>query len=351
MKFADTRFHSDDWVYVRYVYRTKDGRRVGPRRIEAGGGAVNGYRCFRWLDEHPDADVPLVGLTPDNEELRLRTSDLALDKGVEAYTYISEKVFYLRTNLVENFPEAALDIINSKKENVPDVTAEFLAEHRTLLDSVTRMVMNADHQPTRQHFGRLGPERTREVMARLFAFDNARAMLDVTPVFGRGRVFTNPLEPLLVTSVFLLKRDFDDPLVVARLPLEQFMDRLLIGETPMGTREIAYNAYRATDDTSEREYISQVEGRARPTGRSVYSMLIEQPDVPDSLLEEFELFRVLYQAAACYDLNTVLERDPQVPDKMEAVRSTMDIIAKAVEERPEQLRLTLDTYRSFISGG
>ncbi len=349
MKFPNTRFHSDDWVYVRYVYQTRDGTRVGPRRIEAPDGPVSGYRCFRWLDEHPSADVPMTGLTPENEELTLRTSELALERGVEAYTYISEKVFYLRTNLVENFPEAALDIINSKKENVPDVTAGFLEEHRALLDEVTRLVTTADHEPTRRHFAELGPERTREVMARLFAFDNARAMLDVTPVFGRERVFTNPLEPLFVTSVFLLKRDFNDPLVLERLPLEQFMDRLLIGETPMGTREIAYNGYRATDDTSERQYIARVEERARAAGRSVYGLLMDQRDVPDSLLEEFELFRVMYQAAACYDLNTVLQKDPRVPHKMEAVRSTMDLIATAVEKRPEALKLTLHNYREFIS--
>ncbi len=348
MRFANTRFHSDDWVYVRYVYQTRDGRRVGPRRIDTPGGVVQGYRCFRWLEEHRGVDAPMIGLTPDNEEVTLRTSDLLLDEGVEAYTYISEKVFYLRTNLVENFPESALDIINSKKENVPDVTPEFLEEHRDLLDEVSRLVMNADHEPTRRHFQAIGQQKTREVMARLFAFDNARAMLEVTPVFGKDRVFTNPLEPLFVTSVFLLKRDFNDRLVIERLSLNRFMDRLLIGETPMGTREIAYNAYRATDDESEKKYIASVEEKAERAGRPIYQLLMEQRDVPDSLLEEFELFRVMYQAAACFDLNTVLQKDPRVKDKMEAVRLTMDLIAGAVNRRPEQLRLTVDDYRSFI---
>ena len=349
MKFPNTRFHSDDWVYVRYVYQTKDGRQVGPRRIESPDGPIQGYRCFRWLEENPDADVPLVGLTPENDEVSLRTSELALDKGIAAYTYISEKVFYLRTNLVENFPESALDLVKSKVENVPDVTPAFLEEHRQLLDDVTRLVMQADHRPTREHFEGLGPEKTREVMARLFAFDNARAMLDVGPVFGRERVFTNPLEPLFVTSVFLLKRDFDDPVILERLPLERFMDRLLIGETPTGTREIAYNSYRATDDASERTYIDRIEQQASGQAAAIYPRLIAQPDVPSTLLEEFELFRALYQAAACYSLNTILQKDPQVRDKMEAVRLTMDLIANAVNRRPEQLRLTLEDYRGFIS--
>src|SRR5262249_12745146 len=350
MKFDNTRFHSDDWVYVRYVYQTKDGRRIGPRRIDASSGPVLGYRCFRWLEEHPGVDVPLIGLTPDNDELNLRTSDLALDKGIEAYTYISEKVFYLRTNLVENFPEAALDILNSKKENVPDITPEFLEEHRTLLDHVSRLVMEADHEPTRNYFQEIGAEKTREVMGRLFAFENARAMLDVTPVFGKERVFTNPLEPLFVTSVFLLRRDFDSDDVLERLPLNTFMERLLIGLTPTGTREIAYNNYRATEDVKERAYIAQVEQETKAAGQPLYPVLVAKENVPVTLLEEFELFRAMYQAAACYSLNTILQKDPSIHDKMTAVGLTMDLIATAGEGRAGEADPEAGQHPAVIGG-
>ena len=43
-----------------------------------------------------------------------------------------------------------------------------------------------------------------------------------------------------------------------------------------------------------------------------------------------------------------MQNDPKIDDKMTAVRLTMDLIAKAVEERPEELDLTIGTYRSFI---
>ena len=349
MQYPNTRFHSDDWVYVRYLYQTRDGRLVGPREIATpDGSVVRGYRCFRWLDEHPGVDAPLVALTLDNQDLSLRTSDLDVAAGPRAYAYISEKVFYLRTNLVENFPEAGIDLAHAKLENVPDVTPAFLATHQRLLDDLTRLVLESRDEATRRYFSELGPDEARRILARLYAFDNARAMLDVTRAFGRERVFTNPLEPLHVSALFLLKRDPSDEVVLERLSLNRFMERLLIGNTPYGTREIAYNNYRATDDISEKRYIQALEARAAQEDRPLYEVMLAAPDVPETLWEEFELFRTMYQAAACYDLNTILQRDPAVRDKMEAVRLTMKLIVKALRARPPQACYTLSTYRQFI---
>ncbi|HZU04943.1 MAG TPA: hypothetical protein VFB73_03140 [Chloroflexota bacterium] len=348
MHFPNTRFHSDDWVYVRYVYHTRDGRLVGPRLIEAPDGTmVRGYRCFRWLENHPQVDAPLIGLTPDNEEVALRTSDLDLSRGLEAYGYISEKVFYLRCNLVENFPEAAAEILNSKMENVPDVTPAFMEKHRELVESVARTVMESDNPRLRQALAGKSPEEVKIAMARLFAFDNARAMLDITKVFERERCYVDPLEGLHLTTVFLLKRNFDTDDVLERLSLERFMERLLIGETPMGTREIAYNAYRATDDESERKWIAWLEAEAKAQGRPLYHLFEERRDVPDSLLEEFELFRAMYRACACYDLNTILQKDPAIKDRQEAVARTMQLIAAAIDQRP-QGRYTIANYAALL---
>lgn len=349
MKYPNTRFHSDDWVYIRYVYHTRDGRLVSPRRIETPEGrTLLGYQTFRWLEEQPGVAAPLLGLTLANEEVELNTRDLDFDRGVEAYAYISEKVFYLRCNLVENFPDSAYEILHSKLENVPDVTPGFLERHRELLDEVTAQVLEAQDLATREHFRMLGPERTREIMARLFAFDNARAMLDIGRVFEQSRVYANPLEPVRITDVFLLKRDFQDDLVLEKLSLERFMERLLIGQTPMGTREIAYNAYRATDDESEKRWIARLEEAARQQGRPLYQLFLGAGDVPETLLEEFELFRVMYRATNAWDLNTVLQKDPAVRTKMEAVARTMQLIATAMERRPTRARYTVSDYMQFV---
>ena len=165
------------------------------------------------------------------------------------------------------------------------------------------------------------------------------------------------MEPTRLSSVFLLKRDRRDPTVLEHLSLPRFMGRLLIGETPDRKREIAYNAYRAVDDESEQAYIASLERQtAQRAGEgyrveALYETFAARADVPETLAEEFELFRIMHQACRCYDLNTILTADPNVQDKKTAVELTMRVIARVVEQQPEQVRHTLDTYRAFIGAG
>ena len=350
MAVPGARFHSDDWVYIHYTLARRDGERLAPVEIvPEGGPPVRGYRCFRWLAEHPGGRGRLRGLTLANRLVECSLEALDPRAPIVAYAYISEKLFYLRTNLVESFPESAYQILRSKLENVPLVTPAFLAAHRATLDDLVTHLRTASPPAMRAFFQAMPEERLREVLARLFAFDNARAMLDITQVLGRERVYTDPLEPVPLRSVFLLRRDFEDPVVLERLSPEEFIGRLLIGETPEKKREVAYNAYRAVDDVQERQWIAALEAQARQRGAPVARLFWAQPDIPDSLREEFALFEVLYRAADCYGLNTILQKDPSVPDKATAVQRTIRLIARAVQHRPPQSRYTLaDYHRLFI---
>ncbi|HKC91773.1 MAG TPA: hypothetical protein VKE23_10655, partial [Candidatus Limnocylindria bacterium] len=118
MEFPGTRFHSDDWVYVRYAYRTKD-KLLSPARILDGGEEVaKGYQTYSWLEDHRSSDATVIGRGLDDREVTASARELDVDHP-EAYAYTSEKVFYLRSNLVENFPQAAFDMVRSRLENAP----------------------------------------------------------------------------------------------------------------------------------------------------------------------------------------------------------------------------------------
>ncbi len=358
MTYPDTRFHSDDWVYVRYAYTTRDGRRVAPFQvIPAHGEPVRGYRVFRWLEEHRGVSGQLSGIDLGHTETTVSLAELDLGRPVEAYAYTSEKIFYLRTNLVENFPLSAFEMLRSHLENVPDVTEQFLREHAHQLDPLVEAVQRAGGSAGDSLQG-MDPKEARTLLARLIAFDNARAMLDITHILPASRVVTNPMEPTRLATVILLNRDPRDRTVLEALSLEKFIGRLLIGETPDRTREIAYNAYRAVDDEAEQAFIERLEAEAarssgpaegRGVAEKLYAVFHGHRDAPETLAQEFELFRMMYQACRCYDINTILATDSTVDGLAEAVRLTMGLIAYAVARHEGAVRLTLDDYRSVLT--
>jgi hypothetical protein len=356
--YPDTRFHSDDWVYIRYTYALQDGRRLAPVEvIPAQGRPVRGYRVFHWLEAHRGTAGQVRGLDLGNVEAMVPLAALDLTQPVAAYAYTSEKIFYLRTNLVANFPVSAFEMLRSPLENVPDVSGELLRAHASQLGDLVDAVLQpaadggAYGRDAEHHFREMPPEEVRVRLARLIAFDNARAMLDITRILPPERVVTNPMEATPLSTVILLKRDPRERTVLEALSLGKFMGRLLVGETPDRKRETAYNAYRAVDDDAERAVIARLESVAAQSGggaEALYAAFLQHPEVPETLAEEFELFRILHQACRCYDLNTVLASDPAVDGLKEAVARTMELIAYAVATRRGAFRLTLDDYRSVL---
>jgi hypothetical protein len=339
MEFPNTRFHSDDWVYVRYAYKTKDGKTISPMRILDGGEEVaRGYQTYRWLEEHRSSDATVVGRGLDDREITASARELDVDHP-EAYAYTSEKVFYLRSNLVENFPQAAFDMVRSRLENAPDVTPEFMTENAATIDAVRAKLQG------KPPFDTMDETTLRTTIARFFAFENTRAMLDITTVFPKERVFTNPMEPARINAVMLIKRNFDEDVIVDRLTIDKFMARLLVGRTPAGTKEIVYNSYRAVDDKSERAWIDTIEAKGVDRMWSEYE---KAKDKPETLREEMEMFRILFKSAAAYDLNTTLQKDKAIGSKMEAVSKTMRVIVKALENTKTDFRYDIGSYRKLL---
>ena len=201
MTHPSTRFHSDDWVYVRYTYATRDGRRVSVLDAEGSDGSkARGYQVYRWIERHSgDAAARLSAMTLDNRRLELRLGDLDLAERIEAYAYTSEKVFYLRTNLVENFPRAALEIMNSKEENVPDVADGFVQRYRATLENIISDLKTV-HGERRDWLDGRSDHDLEETAGRLIAFDNARSMLDIARVLPRDRAFVVQLTAQAVVA-------------------------------------------------------------------------------------------------------------------------------------------------------
>jgi len=349
MGFPNTRFHSDDWVYIRYALTMKDGKKICPNLITADGQIVaKGFRTFRWLEENGKHDAQVKGLALDNKVIETTSSQIDMTKQVEAYAYVSEKVFYLRCNLVESFPQSAYSILQANLENVPDVTPEFMKEHEQTLVNNLKSIREAKLDVQQKYFEKQDDTKVKDTLARLFAFENARAMLDITKVFEKNQIFINPLEPVKLSSIMLLKRNFKEDDVLETLTEDRFMERLLIGETPQGKREVAYNGYRAVDEAKEFKFIEKIEKASQANKSPLYHMYLKEKEIPATLVEEFELFRVMFKSCTCFDLNTILQKDTTIPDRRTAVETTMKVIAKAMESKTTNLKFNISDYRSFI---
>jgi hypothetical protein len=346
MRLPGSAFHSDDWVYLRYAIPLRDGTRVSPVSLRTPDGSrVRGYRVLPWLAAHgAPAGTTLDVLTLNNGRRTVAGDEVDIQAPPAAYAYISERRFYLRSNIVESFPAALPALLRSKLENCPNVTAEFMDRQRPLLNRAVRELDGRLH---------VSHEELAHELARLMAFENARAMLDIRRVFGEERVYANPLTPLRLSSVFLLRRDADDDRVLRRLSEAQFVTDLVVGRTPVGSMETAYNDYRAVDDNNERAFI---DGMLKETGHGVSSgaeervleRLFSSRETPGSLREEFTLFRQLYRSAACLEMNTILRQDPSVLTTREAVNLTLDLLVRVTDHMPESIDLHLSDYRSYL---
>lgn len=357
MDSPNSRFHSDDWVYVRYTLATRDGGRIAPVEVVGSAGSpLRGSDVFGWLQAHTlEAGASVTGLTLSGQMTTIPSSEIDLAQPIEAYAYTSEKYFYLRSNLVESFPLAAYQLLRSQFENCPDPSPRFMGENRGVIEGLVEQLLQSPDPNARAFFSAQPREELATTLARMFMFDNTRAMLDIAAVFGAERVFMNPLEPVKLSSVFLIKREFSDPVVLTSLSEADFLARLLIGLTPDGKREIAYNSYRAVDDNEEAALVATLEKSLEKglNGSDYASRLMKafytSPSVPPTLYREMALFSLLYQATSCYGINTTLASDPNIKFKQAAVLATNKLLARTVEEQPRTLALKLDNYRSYLN--
>ncbi len=350
MELKDSRFHSDDWVYIRYVYQTKSGQEVGPAQIiSSKGEKVEGFLVYQWLEKNSDdKNAKFWGWDLESNKVEGTVGELDLSQGIKAYAYISEKRFYLRTNLVESFSRTAYPLLSSKLENVPEVTEEFLKKNQSLLDTILTELRENEDPKAVSCFKAQSDQQIQKMIARLYAFDNSRAMLNIVDLFGKEKVFLNPLEPLKLSCVFLLRRDIGDDKVLDHLPLDQFMEKLLKGLTPDGKMEVAYNAYRAVDDQEERQFLNRVEEECKSNpDKSFYQIYADKKDKPYTLYQEFELFRMMWKAVRTYTMNTILTQDPKVKNKREAVLRTIKLISQ-VAKIEQEIHLDLQNYNQFL---
>lgn len=122
-----------------------------------------------------------------------------------------ENKVYARTSFVEHYPEYAARLLAAKLENVPDPTPELLERGAAGAQAIVEAALRGDSLGVLKG---LPPEKAREVVLRLTASPDARALVDPVALFGRSRMALGPAAP---AAVFGLKALSEEPLRPAKL--------------------------------------------------------------------------------------------------------------------------------------
>jgi hypothetical protein len=236
--------------------------------------------------------------------------------------------------------------LRSETENCPEVTDAFVSRASAILDEVISELLSSSDPELELAIKDKGWAELRRKIGRFIAFGNSRAMFDQSRALPADKVVLNPMEPVMIETTMLIKRDFKEEHVLEDLPLDRFIERLLVGNTPDGKWEVAYNDYRAVDDEEEKEYLKRLFERSRRGGRSIYEEFkLDRQNRPVTLDGEFELMEVLHSSSRCYDLNTVLQAAGY--SKRDSVTKTIQLIVEVLRNRPMTISLTLDEFSSL----
>lgn len=160
------------------------------------------------------------GLVEARPENKLHSDDWLFVNVDTHEAVISEDQFYMRTNIAEIYPHLIPLLVHEPLENVaftPDIVQ--LIESFESVDDFRKAIDD----------GRIPPEQYRKILEQMIENNDARSLID--PRIMVGDKFT---ETMKLTNLFLLKRDFDDCLILKNLMPDEM-------EVIMTSKDNVYN--------------------------------------------------------------------------------------------------------------
>ncbi len=141
------------------------------------------------------------GLVDARPENKLHSDDWAFTNLGTRQVIISEKQFYMRTNIAEIYPHLIPLLVNEPLENVaftPDIVK--LIESFESVEDFRKGIED----------GRVNAEQYRKIVEQMIENNDARSLIDPRLMVGEKKF----VESMTLTNLFLLRRDFDDCLIL-----------------------------------------------------------------------------------------------------------------------------------------
>lgn len=148
------------------------------------------------------------GLVEAKRENKLHSDDWVYVNLGTRQVIISEDQFYMRTNIAEIYPHLIPLLVNEPLENV------------ALTPEIVRVIESFESvEDFRQALedGRVPREQVRQIIEQMIENNDARSLIDPRIMVGEEKF----IETTELTNLFLLKRDFDDRLILKNLTSEE----------------------------------------------------------------------------------------------------------------------------------
>lgn len=150
------------------------------------------------------------GLVEARPENRLHSDDWVFVNSETKEVIISENQFYMRTNIAEIYPHLIPLLVNEPLENVA-----FTSDMIQLIESFE----SAEDFRKGIQQGRVRPEQYRRIVEQMIENNDARSLIDPRIMVGEEKF----IERTELKNLFLLKRDFDDGLILKNLSAEEMV--------------------------------------------------------------------------------------------------------------------------------
>jgi len=148
------------------------------------------------------------GLVEARAENRLHSDDWAFVNIDTREVIISENQFYMRTNIAEIYPHLIPLLVKEPLENVA-----FTPEIVQLIESFESV---SDFRKAIED-GRVTPDQYRKIVEQMIENNDARSLIDPRIMVGKEKF----IETMQLSNLFLLKRDFDDCLILKNLNTDE----------------------------------------------------------------------------------------------------------------------------------
>jgi len=196
----------------RFAFKTVSGnKRLSPiKAVFSNGEVKKGFEVLEFIEKCMTDDIYLTEnggtvlscLSPLDEKIEITLCELDLKSGAEIYSYPVFKNYYQKTSMVKHLPASAYQFLHSKLENIAEITQDYILANASYYENFVRNELRGSKDASiAKYFNSISEEDGKKYIARFECFDESFVMIDMSKIFGKVKIISNPFEYAQLKSI------------------------------------------------------------------------------------------------------------------------------------------------------